>query len=113
MDIFRVRVVSCLVWSEVDAHIVRFCWRMVRTLPRTWNVDFALVDEREKNKIQKESYEFGALISKLQLGDDEMSIQTYIQLEGEEITKLKLSIDELVDVALEPILHKTLILMLI
>ena len=37
------------VWSELDAQIVRFCWRMARILPATWNVDFALVDEREKN----------------------------------------------------------------
>ena len=44
----------------------------------TWNVDFALVDEREKKKNQEESYELGALISNLQLGDDEMSIETYI-----------------------------------
>ena len=29
-----------------------------------WNVDFALVDEREKKKIQKESNELDALISK-------------------------------------------------
>ena len=34
------------------------------------------------------------------MGDDEMSIETYIQMEGEEIIKLELSIDELVDVAL-------------
>jgi hypothetical protein len=34
------------------------------------------------------------------LGDDEMSIKTYIQMEGEDITELKLSIDELVDAAL-------------
>jgi hypothetical protein len=37
------------VWSELDAQIARFCWRMARILPATWNVDFALVDEREKN----------------------------------------------------------------
>jgi hypothetical protein len=66
----------------------------------TWNVDFALVDEREKNKMREESNELGALISKLQLDDDEISIETYIQMEGEEIIELKLSIDELVDVAL-------------
>ena len=66
----------------------------------TWNVDFALVDEREKNRMQEESYKLGALISKLRLGDDEMSIKTYIQMEGEEITELELSIDELVDDAL-------------
>jgi hypothetical protein len=36
----------------------------------------------------------------LQLGDDEMSIETYIQIEGEEITELELNDDELMDVAL-------------
>jgi hypothetical protein len=34
------------------------------------------------------------------LGDDEMPIETYIQMEGEEITELELSTDELVDPAL-------------
>ena len=88
------------VWSELDAQIVKNCWRMVRTLPTTWKVEFALVDEKEKNWTQEESYELGALISKLQLGDDEMSFETYIQMEGEEITELELSTDELVDAAL-------------
>ena len=50
--------------------------------------------------MQKEPYGLGILISKLQLGDDEMSIETYIHIEKEEITKLELSIDVLVDVAL-------------
>jgi len=36
--------------------------------------------------MHEESYELGALISKLQLGDDEMSIDTYIQMEEDEIT---------------------------
>jgi hypothetical protein len=34
------------------------------------------------------------------LGDDEMSIETYIHMKREEITKLELSTDELVHVAL-------------
>jgi hypothetical protein len=38
---------------------------MACILPTTWNVDFSLVDEREKNRMQEESYELGALISKL------------------------------------------------
>jgi hypothetical protein len=42
----------------------------------------------------------GVLISKLRLGDDEMSIKTYIHMEREEITELELSTDELMDVAL-------------
>ena len=64
------------------------------------NVHFALVDEMEKNKMQEEVDELGALISNLRLGDDEMSIETYIQMEGEEIIELELSTDELVDAAL-------------
>jgi hypothetical protein len=60
-----------------------------------WNVDFALVDGNGE-----ESHELGAMISKLRLGDDEMSFETYIQMEGEEIIELELSIDELVDAAL-------------
>jgi hypothetical protein len=50
--------------------------------------------------MQEEFDDLGTLISKLQLGDDEMSIETYIQMKGEKITELELSIDELVDVAL-------------
>jgi hypothetical protein len=50
--------------------------------------------------MQEESNELGGLISKLRLGDDEMSIQTYIQMEGEEIIELELNIDELLDFAL-------------
>jgi hypothetical protein len=41
------------------------CGRMARILHATWNVDFALVDERGKSRMQKESDELGALISKL------------------------------------------------
>ena len=39
------------VWSELDEHIVKNRWRMVRIIPATWNVDFALVDVMEKNKM--------------------------------------------------------------
>jgi hypothetical protein len=38
---------------------------MAHILPATWNVDFALVDEREKNIMREDSNELGALISKL------------------------------------------------
>ena len=62
--------------------------------------DFALVDEREKNRMRKDLDELGALISKLRLGDHEMSIETYMHMEGKETIELELSIDKLVDVAL-------------
>jgi hypothetical protein len=69
-------------------------------LPATRNVDFNLVDEKEKYRMQEESDELGALISNLWLDDDEMSIETYIHMEGEEIIELELSTHELVDAAL-------------
>jgi hypothetical protein len=67
---------SCEVCNELDAQIVRICWRMVCISPTTWNVDFSLVDEREKNKMREELDELGALILKSRLGIDEMSIET-------------------------------------
>ena len=47
---------------------------MAHSLP----TDFALVDERKKNRMREDSDELGALISKLRLVDDEISIETYI-----------------------------------
>ena len=55
---------SYKVWSELDAQTGRNCWRMACVLLATWNVDFALVNEREKNIMREESDELGALISK-------------------------------------------------
>lgn len=42
--------------------------------------------KRRRIKCKKNSNKFGALISKLQLGHDEMSIKTHIQMEGEEMS---------------------------
>ena len=41
------------VWSELDAQLVKNCWRMARILPATWNVDFALVDEGRRIECKK------------------------------------------------------------
>ena len=58
------------VWSKLDAHIIRDCWRMARIYLVTWDVDFALLVDKRENRLQEELDELGALISKLQLGDD-------------------------------------------
>ena len=47
------------VWNELDTQIVMNCWRMACIIPTTRNVDFALVDERETNRLQEESDELG------------------------------------------------------
>ena len=56
--------------------------------------------ERRKNRMQEALDKLGVLISKLPLGDDEMSIETHIQMKGEDITELELSTNELVDATL-------------
>ena len=61
--------------------------------------------------MQKESCKLGALISKFFLGD-EMPINTYIHMEGEENIELEFSSGELVDVALGINYAQALILML-
>ena len=38
-------------WSELDAQMVINCRRMAHILLATWNVDFARVDERDKNEM--------------------------------------------------------------
>ena len=48
------------------------CWRIARILHGTWNVDYALVDERENNKMQEDPNKLGVLITKLRLDDEEM-----------------------------------------
>ena len=40
------------VWSELDAQIVKNCWRMC-IYYATWNVDFALVDEKRIIECEK------------------------------------------------------------
>lgn len=66
-----------------------------------------------ENKMQEKFDELGALISKLRLDDDGMSIQIYTHMEGKVNTELELSVHELVDLALGIIMHKVLIFMLI
>ena len=84
-NIWQTIIWSYEVRSELDAQIVMNCWRVACILPATCNVDFALVDEMEKNRMQEELDELGALLSKLQLGDDEMSIESYIHMKGKRL----------------------------
>src|ERR1700737_3969170 len=103
---FRVRgassLVCCLLCTLLDSCNLQSLCTLLHSCSFQFNLlaDFVLVDEREKKRMREESDELGALISKLRLGDDEMSIETYIHMEGEEITELELTTDELVDAAL-------------
>ena len=69
---------------------------------REYYMQHGMLNLQKGRKIEckKISYELGTMISKLGLGDDEMSIDTYFQMEGEEIIELGLSTDELLDAAI-------------
>ena len=60
--------------------------------------------------MQKESNELGAMIWKLQFGDDEMSIETHTHMKGEEIPELELSTGIWWMLLWDPIMHKASIL---
>jgi len=67
MDMVRVRVASCMVYM---GEIVSLCTLLhscslqfnLLQSPKQRNVDFALVGERENNRMQEESHELGMLI---------------------------------------------------
>ena len=73
---------------------------MSRILPLTWSVDFALDDERERSRMLKDLEELVILIGKLQLSSEEMSLEEYIQMDGEDLIEEELTNNELVDMAL-------------
>jgi hypothetical protein len=69
-------------------------------LPLDWSADFANEDQREKSRLFKESEDLALLISKLQLGSDEMPFEEYVVMEGEDIIEAEYCMSELVDMAL-------------
>ena len=69
-------------------------------MPPDWSADFANDDQREKSRLIKESKDLALLISKLQLGSDEMSFEEYVVMEGEDIIEVEYCMSELVDMTL-------------
>ena len=52
-------------------------------MPFDWNTNFANEDSQEKSRLNEESIAL-ALVSRLQLGQDEVSFQDYLIMEGED-----------------------------
>ena len=60
---------------------------------------FAMDHGREKSRIKEATSELANLISSLNLGNEEMAIDDYVQLVGEEIIDAKYNMAELLDLA--------------
>ena len=91
---------SYKVWTNMDPHIIRNCWRKSGILPPYWSAGFANEDQREKSRLIKEFEDIALLISKLQLGSYEMPFEEYVVMEGEDIIEAEYCMSELVDTAL-------------
>ena len=91
---------SYKVWTDMDPQIIRNCWRKPEILPPDWSADFANEDQREKSRLIKESEDMALLISKLQLGSDEMPFEENVVMEGEDVIEAEYCMSELVDIAL-------------
>ena len=66
-----------------------------------WSAYFADEDQRGKVRLTKKCKDLALLISKLQLGQDEMSFKDYMIMKGEDIIEVEFCMSKLVDVALE------------
>jgi hypothetical protein len=74
----------------MDPRIIRNCWRKSGILPPEWSANFANEDQKEKSRLIKESEDLALLISKLQLGSDEMPFEEYVEWKVK--TSLRLNI---------------------
>ena len=69
-------------------------------MPPDWSTNFANEDQQEKSRLIKEYQDLALLISKVQLGQDEMPFEDYLTMKGEDIIGAKYCMSELVDMAL-------------
>jgi len=71
----------------------------VQDLLANWSAGFAMDEEHEKSRMKDVANELANLISSLNLRSEEMLIEEYVQLVGEEIVDAKCNMVELMDLA--------------
>ena len=84
------------VWREMNPQIIHISWRMSKVILVDWSADFGMDHEHEKLRMKEATNELTSLISTLNLGSEEMLIEKYVQLVGEEIVDGEHSMVELV-----------------
>ena len=72
---------------------------MSKILFAGWSVDVAMDHEREKWRMKEQTHKLTSLISSLNLGSEDMPIEEYVQLAGQEIVDVEYNMIELVDLA--------------
>ena len=71
----------------------------VQDLTCNSTIDFAMDDEGERSRMKESTSELASLVSYLNLGSEEMCVEEYVQLVGEEIVDANYNMAELVVMA--------------
>ena len=66
------------VWRDIYPQMIQNNWRMSKTLPTNWCVNFVMDDGREKSRIKESTNQLASLISSSYLGSEEMPIKEYV-----------------------------------
>ena len=69
----------------------------VQDLLANWNTIFSMDDEREKLRMKEAANDLASIVSSLNLGSEETTIEEYVQLAKEENVGAKYNMAELVD----------------
>ena len=77
------------VWREMNPQIIQNNWGMFKILPTNRSANFATDDERGKLRMKEATIKLASLMSSLNLGSEEMPIEEYVQLVGEEIVNVQ------------------------
>ena len=90
-------VTSLVKFRSWQIRIIWKCWWKYKILPHDWSANFAYEDQWEKSRVTKESKNLALLISNLQLGQDEMPLEGYLIMKGEDIIVVEYCMSKLVD----------------
>jgi hypothetical protein len=94
-------LLSAEAWQELSDATIRNCWRKSGILPVVWQADISSQDVRQTAKAAKEAGmgELASLIGKLNLGDDALPAEEYIELQAEKQTEAEWTDQQLVAIA--------------
>jgi hypothetical protein len=93
----------------MNPQIIRNNYRMFKILFADWSANFAMDDECKKLRMKEATNELASLVSSLNLGSEEMPIEKYVQLVGDEIVYAKCIMVEMMNLAWGREIHLGLI----
>ena len=69
----------------MNPQTIQNSWRLSKTLHVDRSTNFAMDDKCEKSRMKEVANELASLISSLNIGNEEMLIEKYVQLAGKEM----------------------------